>query len=65
MHTNKHNSYYFIETHIFFLCHRFAIFNQYRIPRDTLLNKLGDVTADGKYISVKVYNLLSFFLNAF
>ncbi|KAG8178396.1 hypothetical protein JTE90_005288 [Oedothorax gibbosus] len=31
----------------------FVIFNKYRIPRETLLNKLGDVTVDGKYVSAK------------
>lgn len=29
----------------------FAIFNNYRIPRDSLLDKNGTVSEDGKYIS--------------
>lgn len=29
----------------------FIMFKNYRIPRDNLLNKNGDVTADGKYVS--------------
>ncbi|XP_015922377.1 peroxisomal acyl-coenzyme A oxidase 3 [Parasteatoda tepidariorum] len=31
----------------------FIMFNQYRIPRECLLNKNGDVDPDGKYISTK------------
>lgn len=27
------------------------MFNNYRIPRDNLLNKNGDVTEDGRYVS--------------
>ncbi|GIY07705.1 peroxisomal acyl-coenzyme A oxidase 3 [Caerostris darwini] len=34
----------------------FMMFNQYRIPRESLLNKNADVTSDGKYISVKGEN---------
>jgi hypothetical protein len=29
--------------------YRFIIFQQYRIPRESLLNRLGDVTVDGDY----------------
>nr|CAD7457594.1 unnamed protein product [Timema tahoe] len=29
----------------------FAIFNQYRIPKDNLLNKIGSVTPSGQYVS--------------
>ena len=29
--------------------YRFVIFQQYRIPRESLLNRLADVTADGDY----------------
>jgi hypothetical protein len=28
---------------------RFIIFQQYRIPRESLLNRLSDVTVDGDY----------------
>jgi hypothetical protein len=28
---------------------RFIIFQHYRIPRESLLNKLSDVTVDGEY----------------
>jgi len=31
-----------------FMC-RFIIFQQYRIPRESLLNRLADVTVDGDY----------------
>jgi hypothetical protein len=29
--------------------YRFIIFQQYRIPRESLLNRLADVTVDGDY----------------
>ncbi|GIY75599.1 peroxisomal acyl-coenzyme A oxidase 3 [Caerostris extrusa] len=38
----------------------FMMFNQYRIPRESLLNKNADVTSDGKYISVKHSEIMSF-----
>ncbi|PRD29132.1 UNVERIFIED_CONTAM: Peroxisomal acyl-coenzyme A oxidase 3 [Trichonephila clavipes] len=31
----------------------FMLFNQYRIPRENLLNKNGDVKPDGQYVSLK------------
>ncbi|GFU44869.1 peroxisomal acyl-coenzyme A oxidase 3 [Nephila pilipes] len=31
----------------------FMLFNQYRIPRESLLNKNGDVKPDGQYVSLK------------
>lgn len=34
----------------------FVMFNNYRIPRESLLNKSGDVSPDGKYISSKGLN---------
>ncbi|XP_060528904.1 peroxisomal acyl-coenzyme A oxidase 3-like [Cylas formicarius] len=30
----------------------FVIFNNYKIPQENLLNKLGDVTKDGKYVTL-------------
>jgi hypothetical protein len=30
---------------------RFIIFQQYRIPRESLLNRLSDVTVDGDYVT--------------
>lgn len=30
---------------------RFVAFSHYRIPRENLLNKSGDVTPDGKYVT--------------
>jgi hypothetical protein len=35
--------------HSFNLMYRFIIFQQYRIPRESLLNRLGDVTVNGDY----------------
>ncbi|GFU44876.1 peroxisomal acyl-coenzyme A oxidase 3 [Nephila pilipes] len=35
----------------------FVIFNQYRIPRENLLNKDGDIQPDGKYVSSKAENV--------
>lgn len=32
-------------------CYRFIMFNQYRIPRENLLNRTADVTEDGRYES--------------
>lgn len=29
----------------------FVMFHNYKIPRENLLNKMGDVSTDGKYIS--------------
>lgn len=29
----------------------FVIFDHYRIPKDNLLNKIGDVTEDGRYVT--------------
>ena len=34
-----------------YLLLRFILFQNFRIPRDNLLNKNGDVTPDGKYVS--------------
>lgn len=31
--------------------HRFLLFDHYRIPRENLLNKTGDVTPDGRYVT--------------
>jgi len=42
----------------------FVSFNQYRIPRENLLNKTGDVTPEGKYVSpFKDPNKVIFSLN--
>jgi hypothetical protein len=30
---------------------RFVLFNQYKIHRDNLLNRTGDVTPDGQYVT--------------
>lgn len=30
---------------------RFVMFDQYRIPRENLLNRNGDVTPDGRYVT--------------
>lgn len=35
-----------------FVASRFVMFNNYRIPRENLLNKTGDITSDGQYESV-------------
>lgn len=37
--------------HVYLYFPRFVIFDHYQIPRESLLNKSGDVTAEGKYVS--------------
>lgn len=41
----------FFQPFIILLSYSFIMFNNYRIPRDNLLNKNGDVTEDGRYVS--------------
>lgn len=36
---------------IFVINFRFVMFENYRIPRENLLNKNGDVTEDGQYVT--------------
>ena len=38
--------------------YRFMSLNHYRIPRENLLNKTGDVTPDGRYVTP--YKVTSF-----
>jgi len=43
-------SWFFLQN-IYFLVNRFIMFDNYRIPKESLLGKTGDINEDGQYIS--------------